>query len=44
MKGDIETYFEDGRWKNKEQGSSRAANGRVRWCRDALLPLDRIVG
>lgn len=24
--GDIETYFEDGRWKNKVQGSSRAAN------------------
>ncbi|MEV8609566.1 DUF2188 domain-containing protein [Amycolatopsis sp. NPDC051373] len=26
MKGDIETYFEDGQWKNKVEGSSRAAN------------------
>jgi hypothetical protein len=25
-KGDIETYSEDGVWKNKVQGSSRAAN------------------
>lgn len=25
-KGDIETYYEDGQWKNKVQGSSRAAN------------------
>ncbi len=25
-KGDIETYHEDGQWKNKVQGSSRAAN------------------
>jgi hypothetical protein len=24
--GDIETYFEDGRWKNKVQGSSRASS------------------
>lgn len=24
--GDIETYYEDGTWKNKVQGSSRAAN------------------
>ncbi|MEV6902700.1 DUF2188 domain-containing protein [Amycolatopsis sp. NPDC051372] len=26
MKGDIETYFEGGQWKNKVEGSSRAAN------------------
>ena len=26
MKGDIETYFENGQWKNKVEGSSRAAN------------------
>lgn len=26
MKGDIETYFENGEWKNKVEGSSRAAN------------------
>jgi hypothetical protein len=26
MTGAIETYFEDGVWKNKVQGSSRAAN------------------
>ena len=25
-KGDIETYHEDGKWKNKVQGSPRAAN------------------
>lgn len=25
-KGDIETYYEDGQWKNKVEGSSRAAN------------------
>ena len=25
-KGDIETYFEDGQWKNRVSGSSRAAN------------------
>jgi hypothetical protein len=25
-RGDIETYYEDGRWKNKVEGSSRAAN------------------
>jgi hypothetical protein len=25
-KGDIETYFESGIWKNKVEGSSRAAN------------------
>lgn len=25
-KGDIETYHEDGQWKNKVEGSSRAAN------------------
>jgi hypothetical protein len=25
-KGDIETYFEDGVWKNRRQGSSRAFN------------------
>ncbi|WP_210651749.1 DUF2188 domain-containing protein [Nocardioides sp. SYSU D00065] len=24
--GDIETYYEDGQWKNKVEGSSRAAN------------------
>jgi hypothetical protein len=24
--GDIETYYEDGKWKNKVEGSSRAAN------------------
>jgi len=23
-KGDIETYYEDGEWKNRRQGSSRA--------------------
>ena len=23
-KGDIETYYEDGQWKNRRQGSSRA--------------------
>lgn len=26
VKGDIETYHEDGQWKNRVQGSSRAAN------------------
>ena len=25
-KGDIETYYEDGQWKNKVQGSRRAAH------------------
>jgi hypothetical protein len=25
-KGDIETYYEDGQWKNKVEGSNRAAN------------------
>jgi hypothetical protein len=25
-KGDIETYHEDGKWKNKVEGSSRAAS------------------
>ena len=25
-KGDVETYFENGRWKNKVQGHSRASN------------------
>lgn len=24
--GDVETYYEDGRWKNKVVGSARAAN------------------
>lgn len=24
--GDVETYYEDGKWKNKVEGSSRAAN------------------
>lgn len=24
--GDVETYFENGRWKNKVQGNSRASN------------------
>ena len=23
-KGDVETYYEDGQWKNRRQGSSRA--------------------
>ncbi|MFJ7213572.1 DUF2188 domain-containing protein [Amycolatopsis sp. NPDC098790] len=26
MKGDIETYHENGQWKNKVEGRSRAAN------------------
>ncbi|MEU3627864.1 hypothetical protein BS329_40200 [Amycolatopsis coloradensis] len=26
MQGDIETYFEDGQWKNKVEGSTRAAS------------------
>lgn len=26
MKGDVETYFEGDWWKNKVQGSTRAAN------------------
>ncbi|MFI5614085.1 DUF2188 domain-containing protein [Amycolatopsis sp. NPDC051903] len=26
VKGDIETYFQGGEWKNKVEGSSRAAN------------------
>lgn len=25
-KGDIETYYEDGQWKNRAQGNSRASN------------------
>ncbi|SES45684.1 hypothetical protein SAMN05216199_3832 [Pedococcus cremeus] len=25
-KGDIETYFEDGQWKNRAQGNQRASN------------------
>ena len=25
-KGDIETYHEDGQWKNRPEGSSRASN------------------
>ena len=25
-KGDIETYYEDGKWKNKVEGGSRASN------------------
>jgi hypothetical protein len=25
-KGDIETYHEDGQWKNRPQGNSRASN------------------
>lgn len=25
-KGDVETYFEDGRWKNRVQGNQRASN------------------
>lgn len=25
-KGDIETYYEDGSWKNRPQGNSRASN------------------
>lgn len=25
-KGDIETYFEDGQWKNRPQGNERASN------------------
>ena len=25
-KGDIETYFEDGTWKNRPEGNSRASN------------------
>lgn len=25
-KGDIDTYFEDGQWKNKVEGNSRASN------------------
>lgn len=24
--GDIETYYEDGQWKNRPQGNSRASN------------------
>lgn len=26
VKGDIETYFEDGVWKNRPQGNERASN------------------
>ena len=25
-KGDVETYFEDGRWKNRPQGNDRASS------------------
>ncbi|GHE83418.1 hypothetical protein GCM10017786_13150 [Amycolatopsis deserti] len=25
-KGDVETYYEDGQWKNKIQGNQRASN------------------
>ncbi len=25
-KGDIETYYEDGKWKNRPQGNTRASN------------------
>jgi hypothetical protein len=25
-KGDIETYYEDGQWKNRPQGNQRASN------------------
>jgi hypothetical protein len=25
-KGDIETYYEDGQWKNRAQGNDRASN------------------
>lgn len=25
-KGDIETYYEDGKWKNRPQGNDRASN------------------
>lgn len=25
-KGDIETYYEDGQWKNRAQGNERASN------------------
>lgn len=25
-KGDIETYYEDGQWKNRAQGNQRASN------------------
>ena len=25
-KGDIETYYEDGKWKNRAQGNDRASN------------------
>lgn len=25
-KGDVDTYFEDGQWKNKVEGNSRASN------------------
>jgi len=25
-KGDIETYYEDGQWKNRPQGNDRASN------------------
>ncbi|WP_410657378.1 DUF2188 domain-containing protein [Amycolatopsis sp. lyj-112] len=26
MKGDVETYYENGQWKNKVEGSSQAAH------------------
>lgn len=26
MRGDVETYFEDGRWKNKVQGSEQVSS------------------
>ena len=29
--GDVETYFENGRWKNKVQGNSRASNVHESW-------------
>jgi hypothetical protein len=25
-KGDVDTYFDDGKWKNKVEGNSRASN------------------
>jgi hypothetical protein len=30
-RGDVETYFENGRWKNKVQGNSRASNVHESW-------------
>lgn len=26
VKGDIETYYEDGKWKNRPQGNTQASN------------------